>query len=110
MAGGGTGGHVIPALAVARELRRRGHNLIFVGTERGIESEARPARGFELRKIEIGGLNQVGINDNSRRSCNSRSSPYGRAPLSGRRRRLQHGRYVAGPPVLAASFPVFLSS
>ncbi len=60
MAGGGTGGHVIPALAVARELRRRGHEVFFVGTERGIEARLVPAEGFELRTIEIGGLNRVG--------------------------------------------------
>src|SRR5580698_5514548 len=60
MAGGGTGGHVIPALAVARELRSRGHNVFFVGTERGMEAKLVPAEGFELKKIDIGGLNRVG--------------------------------------------------
>ena len=39
MAGGGTGGHVIPALAVARELRARGHLVRFIGTQRGLESK-----------------------------------------------------------------------
>ena len=38
MAGGGTGGHVLPALAVARELRARGHQVRFVGMERGMEA------------------------------------------------------------------------
>ena len=61
MAGGGTGGHVIPALAVARELRQRGHDVFFVGTERGLESKLVPAEGFELKKIEIGGLNRVSL-------------------------------------------------
>ena len=60
MAGGGTAGHVIPALAVARELTGRGHEVFFVGTERGMENRLVPAAGFELRKIEIGGLNRVG--------------------------------------------------
>src|SRR6185436_14682122 len=53
MAGGGTGGHVIPALAVARELRSRGHEVFFVGTGRGLESKLVPAEGFELKEIEI---------------------------------------------------------
>src|SRR3954468_21694829 len=61
LTGGGTGGHVIPALAVGRELRNRGHQVFFVGTERGIEGRLAPAAGFELKKIEIGGLNRVGL-------------------------------------------------
>ncbi len=48
MAGGGTGGHVIPLLAVARELRRRGHRPFFVGTARGIEARLVPAEGFPI--------------------------------------------------------------
>src|SRR5438045_2140397 len=61
MAGGGTGGHVIPALAVARELRSRGHSVRFIGTERGIEANLVPADGFPIEWIQIGGLNRVGI-------------------------------------------------
>src|SRR5690349_24035945 len=61
MAGGGTGGHVIPALAVARELRRRGQEAWFVGTERGLESKLVPAEGFRLEKIEVGALNRVSL-------------------------------------------------
>ena len=61
MAGGGTGGHVIPALAVARELRARGHQVVFAGTSRGIEAKLVPAEGFDLKLIEIGGLNRVGL-------------------------------------------------
>jgi UDP-N-acetylglucosamine--N-acetylmuramyl-(pentapeptide) pyrophosphoryl-undecaprenol N-acetylglucosamine transferase len=52
---------VIPALAVGRELKKRGHEVFFVGTERGIEGRLVPAEGFELKKIEIGGLNRVGL-------------------------------------------------
>jgi UDP-N-acetylglucosamine--N-acetylmuramyl-(pentapeptide) pyrophosphoryl-undecaprenol N-acetylglucosamine transferase len=51
MAGGGTGGHVIPAIAVAREVCRMGHEVLFVGTERGVESRLVPAAGFRLEKI-----------------------------------------------------------
>src|SRR5690349_9620924 len=61
MAGGGTGGHVIPALAVARELRARGHAVRFIGTERGIEARLAPAENFPIDWIEIGGLNRVGV-------------------------------------------------
>lgn len=61
MAGGGTGGHVIPSLAVARELRRRGHRPFFVGTRRGLEARLVPAAGFPIEWIEIGGLKRVGM-------------------------------------------------
>ncbi|WP_219341226.1 glycosyltransferase, partial [Nevskia soli] len=56
MAGGGTGGHVIPLLAVAEELRTRGHEPYFVGTERGAEARLVPPAGFELQYIRVGGL------------------------------------------------------
>src|SRR6202795_796956 len=61
MAGGGTGGHVIPALAVARELRARGHSVLFIGTRRGMEAKLIPAENFPIEWIEIGGLNRVGF-------------------------------------------------
>ena len=103
MAGGGTGGHVIPALAVARELRKRGRQVFFVGTERGIESRLVPADGFELKQIEIGGLNRVGLKE--------KLATLLRLPFTtlGCRRFVRPaaavfsmGGYVAGPPVLAA--------
>lgn len=60
IAGGGTGGHIIPALAVARELvARHGAELLFVGTERGLETRLVPAAGFQLRLIRVGPLNRV---------------------------------------------------
>src|ERR1700691_2151901 len=60
MAGGGSGGHVIPALAVARELRARGHSGRFIGTRRGVEAKLVPPAGFPIEWIEIGGLKRVG--------------------------------------------------
>jgi len=60
IAGGGTGGHIIPALAVARELKSRyAAEVLFVGTARGMESRLVPAAGFPLKLIEVGPLNQV---------------------------------------------------
>src|SRR5258708_20536214 len=61
MAGGGTGGHVLPALAVARELRARGHQVLFVGVRRGLEAKLVPAENFPIEWIEIGGLNRGGL-------------------------------------------------
>ena len=52
---GGTGGHVIPALAVARELRRRGHEVFFVGTERGMEGRLVPAEGSSWKRSRSAG-------------------------------------------------------
>ena len=60
VAGGGTGGHVIPALAIAQELRSRYRaQVLFVGTQRGIETRLVPAAGFELHIIQVGALNRV---------------------------------------------------
>jgi UDP-N-acetylglucosamine--N-acetylmuramyl-(pentapeptide) pyrophosphoryl-undecaprenol N-acetylglucosamine transferase len=103
MAGGGTGGHVIPALAVARELRQRGHEPFFVGTERGLEAKLVPAEGFELQRIDIGGLNRV--------TMRQRAITMAKLPLTtlgcGKFVRASSaifsmGGYVAGPPVMAA--------
>jgi UDP-N-acetylglucosamine--N-acetylmuramyl-(pentapeptide) pyrophosphoryl-undecaprenol N-acetylglucosamine transferase len=60
MAGGGTGGHVIPSLAVARELTAAGHSVLFIGTRRGAEATLVPRAGFSIQWIQIGGLQRVG--------------------------------------------------
>ena len=105
MAGGGTGGHVIPALAVARELARRGHEPFFVGTERGVEARLVPAAGFRLEPVRIGALKRVGA---ARRLVTLAQLPLSTLRMIGllRRRRtaavFSMGGYVAGPPVIAA--------
>ncbi len=58
IAGGGTGGHLYPGVAVAREIlaRRPDASVIFVGTSRGIEARVVPREGFVLETIRSGGL------------------------------------------------------
>ena len=58
LAAGGTGGHVIPALVVARELSERSpeHRVLFVGTARGVENRLVPAAGFPLELVEVRAL------------------------------------------------------
>jgi UDP-N-acetylglucosamine--N-acetylmuramyl-(pentapeptide) pyrophosphoryl-undecaprenol N-acetylglucosamine transferase len=102
MAGGGTGGHVIPALAVARELRSRGHEAFFVGTERGVEARLVPAAGFPLKFIKIGGIKNLGVLKKLTSLIQLVSSTLGQLFTPRPTAVFSVGGYVAGPPVLAA--------
>ena len=67
VAGGGTAGHVVPGLAVARELVRRGRaadSILFVGAVRGIETDLVPGAGFELAVLPGRGLQRRLTRDN----------------------------------------------
>jgi UDP-N-acetylglucosamine--N-acetylmuramyl-(pentapeptide) pyrophosphoryl-undecaprenol N-acetylglucosamine transferase len=57
---GGTGGHVYPALAVARVLKRRSHGVVWLGTERGLEGRVVPAAGISAEWISVQGLRGKG--------------------------------------------------
>ena len=106
IAGGGTGGHVIPALAIARELRdQHGAEVRFVGTARGLETRLVPEAGFQLELIRVGQLNNV--------SLATRLRTLGDLPLGvGRCLRLLReykpqvvvgvGGYASGPAMMAA--------
>jgi UDP-N-acetylglucosamine--N-acetylmuramyl-(pentapeptide) pyrophosphoryl-undecaprenol N-acetylglucosamine transferase len=62
LAGGGTGGHVIPALAIARQLQKDyAADVLFIGTARGIENRLVPAAGFPLRLVQVGALKNVSL-------------------------------------------------
>jgi UDP-N-acetylglucosamine--N-acetylmuramyl-(pentapeptide) pyrophosphoryl-undecaprenol N-acetylglucosamine transferase len=58
---GGTGGHVFPALACAREFQARGYAVHWLGTPRGIENELVPQAGLPLHRIEMSGLRGKGL-------------------------------------------------
>ncbi len=62
IAGGGTGGHVIPALAIAQQLKKQfGAEVCFIGTARGIETRLVPQAGFALELIQVGALKNVSL-------------------------------------------------
>ena len=68
IAGGGTGGHLFPGIAVAKELlsRHPKAQITFAGTARGIEARVIPREGFELDVIRSGGLKGKSIADRAR--------------------------------------------
>jgi UDP-N-acetylglucosamine--N-acetylmuramyl-(pentapeptide) pyrophosphoryl-undecaprenol N-acetylglucosamine transferase len=106
LAGGGTGGHVIPALAIAHELQKRySADVLFIGTARGMENRLVPAAGFPLKLVRIGALNQVSLKtrlktlfDLPRAVWDARSmlSEFGPDIVIG------VGGYASGPAMLAA--------
>jgi UDP-N-acetylglucosamine--N-acetylmuramyl-(pentapeptide) pyrophosphoryl-undecaprenol N-acetylglucosamine transferase len=106
LAGGGTGGHVIPALAIAQQLRKDyAAEVLFIGTARGIENRLVPAAGFPLRLVQVGALNRVSL---STRLKTVFDLP--RAVWDSRRILLEFqpdvvigvGGYASGPAMLAA--------
>lgn len=68
IAGGGTGGHLMPGIAVAQELRRRDPNMeiLFVGASRGLEATVVPREGFPLVALALGGFARTGWMERAR--------------------------------------------
>ena len=58
---GGTGGHVFPALALARLLRSRSYSVVWLGTRRGLEARIVPANDFPIEWLSVGGLRGKGV-------------------------------------------------
>ncbi|HEV2647306.1 MAG TPA: undecaprenyldiphospho-muramoylpentapeptide beta-N-acetylglucosaminyltransferase [Acidobacteriaceae bacterium] len=106
IAGGGTGGHVIPALAIARELRDK-HNaeVQFVGTARGLETKLVPEAGFQLHLVRSGQLKNVSLATRLRTAADL---PLGVLECLRLLRKFQPhvvvgvGGYASGPGMLAA--------
>lgn len=105
MAAGGTAGHVVPAMAVADELRASGAVVSFLGTRERIEAELVPAAGYEIDFLEVRGIDRrnplkaaraavlaAGAVRTARRALRGRGAD---VVLGG-------GGYVAGPAGLAA--------
>ncbi|MBV8551615.1 MAG: undecaprenyldiphospho-muramoylpentapeptide beta-N-acetylglucosaminyltransferase [Acidobacteriaceae bacterium] len=105
LTGGGTGGHVFPALAVARVLRERGHRLLFIGTREGMEVKLVADAGYDMAFIRSGGLNRVGLRQQIQTALRLPGSVAGALRLL-RGFRAQSvfsmGGYVAGPVMLAS--------
>ncbi len=107
IAGGGTGGHLFPGLAVARAVMDEAPDtdIVFVGTRRGIEARVMPETEFPIRFISSRGLRGTGLVNKIRGMVDV---PRGLAQswaLLGRRRPhvvLGVGGYASGPTVLAA--------
>ncbi len=58
--GGGTGGHIYPAIAIADKIKRKNPDcsILFVGTEKGMERKLVPENGYEIRFISVSGFNR----------------------------------------------------
>jgi len=106
IAGGGTGGHIIPALAVARALKERlGAEVLLVGTERGLESRLVPEAGFALRLIDVGPLKSVSFATRLRTLSRLPASIFECKRILREFRPgavLGVGGYASGPAILAA--------
>ena len=107
IAGGGTGGHVFPALAVAREWTARGpqREVVFVGTQRGIETRLVPEAGFPLELIRSAGLKGMGGMKFARNLAQLLPAMRDSFAVVGRQRYAAAfgvGGYAAGPVMLAA--------
>jgi UDP-N-acetylglucosamine--N-acetylmuramyl-(pentapeptide) pyrophosphoryl-undecaprenol N-acetylglucosamine transferase len=108
IAGGGTGGHLYPGIAVARELLARQANatITFAGTEKGIEFRVVPREGFELDTIRSGGLKGKSLLDRLRGASLVPLGLLDAWRLLSRRRPdlvIGVGGYSSGPVVLAAA-------
>lgn len=105
LAGGGTGGHLYPALAVADELRdRHDADIVFFGAERGIEQRLVPRAGYPLVSLRLSGLKGSGPVASARAAMAAGGAVVRSLAWMLRRRPgvvIGVGGYASGPAVLA---------
>src|SRR5579863_3180019 len=109
IAGGGTGGHVFPAVAVAREWLKRGsegeRKVVIVGTERGLEAKLVPQAGLPLETIRVAGLKGMGGAKLLRNAALLPASLWDSEKIMRRHKfsaAFGVGGYAAGPMILVA--------
>lgn len=108
IAGGGTGGHLFPGVALAEEIttRQAGNEVLFVGTERGIEARVIPELGYALELIEVQGLKGKGLSARVAGLARVPGALLASARILSRFRpdlAIGVGGYASGPVILAAS-------
>jgi UDP-N-acetylglucosamine--N-acetylmuramyl-(pentapeptide) pyrophosphoryl-undecaprenol N-acetylglucosamine transferase len=107
VAGGGTGGHLYPGIAIAEEVRAvTGGEAIFVGTSRGLETRLVPAAGFPLELVKVSGLKRMGLGAMLRGLARLPGAFFESARILRRHRPdvvLGVGGYASGPLVFAAA-------
>jgi|SRR5579863_1952766 len=106
LAGGGTGGHVIPALAIAQELQKQyAAEVLFIGTARGIENRLVPAAGFPLKLVNVGALKNVSLTTRLKTAFDLPRSVWDARVILAEFRPdvvIGVGGYASGPAMLAA--------
>jgi UDP-N-acetylglucosamine--N-acetylmuramyl-(pentapeptide) pyrophosphoryl-undecaprenol N-acetylglucosamine transferase len=106
LAGGGTGGHVIPAIAIAQELQKRYQTeVLFIGTARGLENRLVPAAGFPLKLVKVGALNRVSLTTRLKTAFDLPRAIFAAAGMLSQFQPdvvIGVGGYASGPAMLAA--------
>jgi UDP-N-acetylglucosamine--N-acetylmuramyl-(pentapeptide) pyrophosphoryl-undecaprenol N-acetylglucosamine transferase len=105
LAGGGTGGHVYPALAIGDELRARGHAVLYYGDGERLEARVAPERGYRFRAVEAMQYPRGGVLGKIRFAFGLLAAVWrARAPLKEDQVDLVLGvgGYISAPPLLAA--------
>lgn len=107
VAGGGTGGHLYPGLAVAEALRALAPDveLVFVGTERGIEARVIPPLGYRLHLVDVRPMKRMGLVGTLRGAASVPASVAAMWRILGAERPalvIGVGGYASGPAIVAA--------